>query len=68
MELMLGGDGPPSLQFPFDAQCFHLFGPHKHLAGKQFAVDADFGQGVMCRLQVLGTDFYALVHLEGQIA
>jgi hypothetical protein len=59
MELTLRGDGPPSLQSWFDVQCFRLFGRHKHLAGKQFAGDANFKQGVMCLIQALDTGICA---------
>jgi hypothetical protein len=40
---------------------FHLFLPiKKHLAGKQFATDADVKQAATFSLQTLGTDlFYA---------
>jgi hypothetical protein len=38
---------------------FHLFGLlKKHLAGKQFATDANVKQAVTSRLQLLDTNFF----------
>jgi hypothetical protein len=59
MELTLRGDGPPSLQSPFDVQCFRLFGSHKHLAGKQFAGDTNVKRSGMCWIWALDTDVCA---------
>jgi hypothetical protein len=37
---------------------YHLFGPLKHLWGRQFATDGEVQQAVMSWLQALDTDFF----------